>query len=329
MFETLRFMVIEDKDKDRDEVLNKLADLEFNIDYLLSEPATYTEAKEDLERFCNDLEVVFLDLNLPENDADAFPEKGRGRRLLQMIHSDLNRRPGVDIKVIIVSGEDLLDGWNDKNLYEAFPGTLISICQKTALDATLKASMKRLKKDPLLSRIQRAEIPIIDDYKILFAGHTGIESRLEAARRIVIQLVRNEVNCYFDDPNKTDDFADDLAGLIREFIEKRFSPDHANRRHVKQSRLIDGRWGDFLWRGAMLQHFYTVNSYRNIFIHIREQPYRAEECQKWQPDPENLISCEEGGVVGKMVGAIVREVVEWYLPWHENVYLHWKEKKQP
>jgi hypothetical protein len=324
MFENLRFMVIEDKDIDRNEVLDRLADAKFTGQNLLSSPANYSDAKEDLERYCSDLDIVFLDLNLPINQTDAFPEKGHGRRLLQMIHRDLNCRPGVDIKVVIISGEDLLDGWNDKNLYALFPGTLASICHKTALDVTLKASFKRLKKDPLLSRIKKADIPIIDDYKTIFAPETGIESRLECARRIAIQLVRNEVNCFYNDPLKSEDYADNLNGLIHDFIEDRFEMDQNNRRQVKQSQLINSNWCNFLWRGAMLQHLYTINSYRNIFIHINERPYQVLSGGTWQPDQATLARCEEGVVIGKMMGDIIREIIEWYLPWHETIYLPWK-----
>ncbi len=327
MFETLQFMVIEDKDTDRNEVLDRLADVDFVGDNLLATPATYNDAKEDLERHYKDLDVVFLDLNLPESENDAFPERGHGRRLLEMIHSDLNRRPGSDIKVIIVSGEDLLDGWNDKNLYEAFPSTLVSICQKTALDKTLKASFKRLKRDPLLSRIKKAGIDIVDDYKTLVSSGVGIETRLESARRIAVRLVRNEVDCFFDDPLKSVDFSDDLSSLIHRCVESRFRSDAGDRPRVKEKGLKQGRWEDFLWRGAMVQHFYTINSYRNIFIHMKEQAYRTGNGGIWQPDRESLDRCEEGVVVGKAIGDIVREIIEWYLPWHEKVYLPWKASK--
>jgi hypothetical protein len=37
-----------------------------------------------------------------------------------------------------------------------------------------------------------------------------------------------------------------------------------------------------------------------------------------------VLSAVEGGeVVGKLIEVAVSEILDWYLPWHEQVYLPW------
>lgn len=320
------FMVVEDRDADRAEVLNQLADMGFMRDHLLAEPGTYERAMEALEQHAARTDVVFLDLNIPRTEADTHADRGHGRGLLEYIHKTLNKRLGVDIKVIIVSGEDLLDGWNDRNLHELFPGTLVGICQKTCLEPHLKANLKRLRRDPLLSRAKKAGVDIVDDYRSVVEPANRIESRLESARRIAIFLLRNEVDHYNGRVDSCREFADDLHGLIRHHVEPRFGTDREGRSKVKLSLIKSpGGWGAFLWRGAMIQHLYAINSYRNTFAHMNEQPYRAGEDQVWQLDQTATSQCERGETVGTITAFMIKELLEWYLPWHEQVYRPWLE----
>ena len=324
MFEDLKFAVIEDKEADREEVHNRLAQAGFSPGNLMGRPATYEEALELLQCHATELDVVFLDLNLPRDARDSRPEKGHGHKLLKYIHDDINTRPRVHVRVVIVSGEDLLDGVSDELWYDRFRGTLASVAQKVNLDRTLKASLKRLRRDPILNSVRRLGVPIVDEYEIVFDGTAPVKERLEAARLLAIRVVRNEIEYTLSRPGCTDKYSDDLHGLIKDFIEERFAEDSNGRRHVKASMLNrPTHWGSFLWRGAMIQHLYAINSYRNLYVHIEEQPYSCVNSgqQTWKIPVEVMADAESGKFVGEIVAAMVVDILAWYLPWHEQVYL--------
>lgn len=325
MTEDLFFMVVEDEDAARDEVLDRLADHGFRRDNLLATPASYDDAQAAIAHDAHRLDVVFLDLNIPRNCTDAKPERGHGRGILEYIHRDLNTRPGVDIKVIVVSNEDLLDGFSDKNLEDAFRDTLVGICPKIALATMLPSRLKRLRRDPLLARIRRAQLSIVDEYLTLFDKQSGIEARLEAARRIAIRLVTNELDNHNGRLESCPKLRDDLFRLLRDQVEPRFLLEGEERGKVKCSAIGVEQWGTFLWRGAMMQHLYAINTYRNVFAHLNEQPYRVGGAESWSPDLGLTEKQEQGGNVGDVVALIVEDLLAWYLPWHEQVYRPWLE----
>ncbi len=327
MFETLKFIVVEDVERDREEVLNQLADAGFEVDNLLARPSSFQEAMEALSDHAEALDVVFLDLNLPRDDADPRPEKGHGRKLLDTIHRSYNPRCG--IRVVVVSSEELLDGFADQNMYDAWPKTLISIAQKSELSKTLKRSLKRLRKDPLAQQIRRAKVDgILEHYECVADGTQPVGERLKAARALALRLVRNEVDHHRGAVDSTRDYADDLNGLIRDHIEPRFAPGHDGRRYIDIGKIqSDGGWGAFLWRGAMVRHLHVLNQYRNTFVHLREQPYEGGSNGSWDVPRETMERVSSGQAAGTIAECIVRDLLDWYLPWHEQVYQPWLESK--
>ena len=333
MFEKFKFTVVEDKVPDREEIMNRLARAKFLPENQIGPPpTTYEDALELISTNAHELDVVFLDLNIPRNHKDSRPEKGHGHRLLEIIHDDLNKKSGVHVRVVIVSGEDLLDGMSDKVLLRTYKGTLVSIAQKAVLDETLKASLKRLRRDPLLARIRAADLNVLGEYECIFDSTQPIRERLEASRRLAICLVRNEADHYEGRFGATDSHADNLNGLIKDFIEIRFDPENPekpNLRRVKASQInTPGGWGAFLWRGAMVQHLYAINSYRNLYAHINAQPYAhpSDDGQEWKIPVESLREVDSGAAAGQIMEAIVKDLLLWYLPWHEQVYKPWFEE---
>jgi CheY-like chemotaxis protein len=322
MIDTLKFIVIEDSDDDRKEILLKLADFGFKKENRLGMADSYNTAKELLEEYADQINVVFLDLNLPIDSADGRAEKRNGVNLLTFIHKDLNRRPDSEIKVIVVSGEDLHDG-GDRDIWkEAYKDTLVDVVQKANLTTMLKAKIRMLKKDPLRSRISNNHLEILDQYDLVVDRTLPVKERLEAARTLAIKLVMNEMDVQNQSINSWLECIDDLNTLIKK-IEMRFEADQKGKRHVKQSAITTaGGWGAFLWRGHMVQHLYALNSYRNTFVHIEEQPFRTSNAthDQWTVPAEILTKMASGESVGKMVELIVKDLLEWYLPWHEQVY---------
>jgi hypothetical protein len=273
MIDSLKYSVVEDKETDLDEIFDRLSDAGFVGENCCGTAGTYEEAKALIEEHAKDMNVLFLDLNIPLNDQDGQPEKRHGTNILKLIHSDLNNRSGVDIRVIIVSGEDLDDGVQDEHYKELYKGTLVGIAQKANLPKMLKANIKRLRKDPLRNRIIRDELNVITFYDKVFDPNQPIKERLDAARSLSIRIVQNEVDFQNQQIGSSIQYADDLNGLIKYCIENRFNPVGGIKR-IKVSMINSpGGWGSFLWRGFLVQHLYAINSYRNLFVHIHEQPY--------------------------------------------------------
>ena len=328
MNDGIRFIVVEDKAEDRREVLSQLSDVGFVAENKLGVAETYEDAKELLEEYADRIDVVFLNLNIPRSLTDGRPEKSHGKAILEIIHADLNRRVGNDIKVIVVSGEDLQDGVYDKLFLEVYRGTLLGIVQKAELQRMLKASVRRLRKDPMRSRLRRAELDVVDHYDTVIDSGSPIKERLKSARSLAIRLAQNEVDHHLARRGASEAYADDLNGLIKDHIESRFSEDSSGQRRIKSSQITTpGGWGAFLWRGAMVQHLYAINSYRNRFEHAAGQSYRnqGQAPDTWSIPAELLHAVEDGGEVGKLAEITVRELLTWYLPWHEQVYLPWSK----
>jgi hypothetical protein len=331
MLDSLRFVVVEDKADDRREVLNRLSDAGLIPENKLGEAATYEEAKALLEERAQELNVVFLDLNLPRDTRDGWPERGHGKRLLDLIHTDLNRRPRVDIRVVVVSGEDIHDGMTDAMMRDHYAGTLIGITAKSELPTALKANLKRLQKDPLFGRLRRMGVDVLSDYQTLFDNTKPTIDRLESAKRLACRLVRYEGDYRRGKIGACDEYGEDINRAIKEIIEDRFEEDWRGRYVKIKSIKIGDSWNRFLWRGVMLQHLYTINSYRRAFVHLQEQPYASGEngTDEWMIPHEVRQRVEKGDNVAEMIELAVEELLEWYLPWHEQVYLPWAQKQEP
>ena len=201
MVDTLKFVAVEDTEQDLDELFDILGEAGFIGSNKLGTAGTYEEAKALIEDQARNIDVIFLDLNLPINEQDGRPEKRHGASLLKFVHSDLNYRANIDIRVIVVSGENLADGIQDDLLMKQYEGTLIGIVQKAHLPKMLKASIRRLKKDPLRNRIRRGQIDILDFYDLVIDPNQPIKERLKNARSLAIRLVQSEVDYHNQEVN--------------------------------------------------------------------------------------------------------------------------------
>lgn len=325
MYEDYKFLLVEDRNDDAREVLMQLNDAGFVPGSMLGRAETYDRAKELIEDNAANLNVVFLDLNIPRNESDGRPEKSHGGALLDLIHENLNRRFGIDIKVIVVSGEDLHDGMQSDIYKKHYKGTLCGIVKKSELSKMLKSSLKELRRDHLRSRIQRNNLDVLTQYDVIKDSSQPALERLKAARKIGIKLLQNEIDHHKGFLNSSADCADDLNGLLRNYVENRFSG------RVKISTVSHpGNWNIFLWRGTMIQHLYTLNSYRNTIEHLEEQPFRnvTNHPTIWEAPVELLSTLESGSSVTKIAELIVKDLLEWYLPWHEQVYVPWHSQLQ-
>lgn len=321
----LQVIIVEDKAEDLREVSNYLADSKVCEPEDVRSVATYDEARELIEDRASETDLILLDLNIPRNDQDRQPEKGHGRRLLEHVHN-LNKRSQANMNVIIVSAEELDEGWDNEMLKQLYAGTLVGSVRKDALSVMLKANLKRLRRDPLRNRIAKLGIQTLDEYDVVMNTERAPGDRLEKARSLAIKLARNEMDCFEGRIGASERYADNLHGLAED-LKRRFGASPDTRRPEIKADLIrtDGGWGSFLWRGWHVQHLYALNNYRRHFVHEEEQPYAgiASSPNAWQPPADVLDSLSHGRLLVQVVELIVRELLEWYIPWHEQVYMPW------
>ena len=170
---------------------------------------------------------------------------------------------------------------------------------------------------------------MLNHYECVVDSAQPVGSRLDAARKLAVRLVRNEVDHHRGAIGASDAYADDLNRLIHDHIESRFSANtNSGRRYIGVGAIEStGGWGAFLWRGAMVQHLYTLNSYRNDFTHLPEKPYADGNPCDWTFPRDTLDRVGSGEILGAVAEHIVRELLDWYLPWHEQIYIPWAQEQ--
>lgn len=322
----LRFAVIEDQPEQREEILNALQKAGLEYPNCVGEAASYSAARDLIDKHTEEIEVVFLDLNLPRDEGGSDLDKDHGYQLLDWVHSDLNVRPNVHVRVIIISGEYSDYGVRDRNFREQYEGTLVAIAPKNDLPDALAQSLAALNRDGLLEQMQALKMTIIDKYLVVMDPHASTLDRLEAGKEIACQLLINEGEFRNQKLGSCGKYSDRLNSAVKDLIEQRFEADSENRRRPSVKQLPTGKsWGNFVWRGLMYQHLYALNTYYNHYKHVSQQPYASPPGtpDEWTPLKVDLDYFTDGQDAAQIVQILVRELLRWYLPWHAQVYVPW------
>ncbi len=331
-----KVLVVEDQEEVRRAVINYLQ--RFGVcdaKSLLPPAGTYAEANMLIEKHGSELRLVSLDLNIPLDEHDGSPDNSNGGRLLERIH-ELNCQSDHQIRVIVVSGQEIAKGWNATNLMERFGETLIGVARKDEMPRSFVDQLQKLDQDPIRNAIVDLRIDVVEHYDVVFDPQQRIKERLKSARSLAIQLLRNELDVFTDMLGEGDSLGDDLPKLLTRitdrFAEKTIQLRNgkiATKRFVEAARIEQGDWESFVWRGSLLQHLYCLNNYRNDYEHIDDKPFRCLGGRKdsWQIPSETLHSLERGERLGQILELVIGDLLDWYLPWHEQVYLPWRRAK--
>lgn len=321
----LKFLVVEDNVQYQTEVLNQLGKADFSPENHLGTAGTYDDAKELLEQHAGNLDVVFLDLNIPRNESDPKPEDKHGTALLDLIHQDLNKRPGVNVRVIIVSGQDLAANEAAKGMMmNHYSPTLVGVVEKSAIVQMLKANLRRLRQDPVLKSLRRLGIPLETQWETLTDTSKPSLDRLNAGRLIAIRVAQNEIDFVEGREHSHPEYDDNLGGLCG-YLMNRFTKPEQSRRMVSAASICSpGGWGRFLWRGVLMEHFSSINTYWNAYKHLGDRPFHnpTQDPDEWRIPNDLMERGKDGEIVVKIVELAVRDLLEWYLPWHEQVLTH-------
>jgi CheY-like chemotaxis protein len=318
-----KFFIVEDNVQYQKEVLGQLARVGFEPDNHLGLAANYQDAKERLDELAQQLDVVFLDLNIPRSELDPKPEDKHGTALLDLIHGTLNHQPSTHIRVIVVSGQDMaINEATQKLLMDHYDGTLVGVVDKTAMADMLKANLKRLRRDPIASALSRMGISLVNEWNTLTDSSQATIRRIDAGRKIAIGLAQQEIDFFEGLTNAHPEFNDNLGGLSGHLM-GRFRPPEGKALVSMGTMATNSGWGGFLWRGVLMEHFRTINNYWNAFKHLDERPYDnpTSSPHAWQPPADQIEKRKRGDAVVQLVELMVRDLLEWYLPWHEQILL--------
>jgi CheY-like chemotaxis protein len=328
-----KVLIVEDREEERRSVINYLQRFRVCVAATLLPPAgTYAEACELLEKHGAELKLVSLDLNIPLDEQDGSADNSNGGKILERIH-ELNNRSDHQIRVIVVSGQEIAKGWNASNLMDRFGETLVGVARKDEMPRSFVDQLRKLDENPTRNALVDLKLDVVDHYDVVFDSQQRIKERLKSARSLAIQLLRNELDVFADNVGEGEALGDDLAALISRLTE-RFAEKTARRRDgtefkkrfIEAASIEKGGWESFLWRGSLLQHLYCLNNYRNDYEHIDDKPFHSIGGRKdaWEIPSNTLRSLERGERLGQILELMIGDLLDWYLPWHEQVYLPWK-----
>lgn len=332
----IKVLVVEDREEERRTVINQLQRYGVcNVDTLLSTAGTYVEACQLLDVHGPEIKLVSLDLNIPLDEQDASPDNDNGGRLLEYIH-DMNGKAENQIRVIVVSGQDIAKGWNASKWIEQFGETLVGVARKDQMPRSFIDQLQKLEENPLRNSLVDLNVGVVEHYDIIFDPQQRIKERLKSARNLAIQLMRNEIDVFKDTLGAGEAYGDNFGKLIscitdrfkEKTVKNRNGKEFTNR-YVEASLIQNGTWASFLWRGSLIQHFFCLNHYRNDYEHIADKPFHGVggEQDDWDIPSGTLKSLEHGERLGQILELIIGDLLDWYLPWHEQVYVPWLKTK--
>jgi CheY-like chemotaxis protein len=323
MLADLTYLIVEDKAKEATTLAEQLVAQGLDPGKC-SMARTASGARSEISSGGGNVDLVFLDLAIPDIDEKSVPDADHGHALLRWIHDDWNARHARRIRVAIVSGQYLLSGVLDEELRKRYEGTLIGIVIKGRPEM-LADCLAAVADDPLLDKLIGLRVGVDAEYRTIVDPASPVEKKCKAAIQLACRLVMNEGD-YRRGALGTCRYGDKLHLAIKEVIEARFKPPADNLPRVRKSNMISGEaWGHFLWRGAMVDHLYGINHYRNRNLHIADHDYVSEDptTDEWNPPNDVLQHFRSGADLAVIVREQVRALVKWYLPWHEQVYLPW------
>lgn len=321
MLSKLKYIIVEDRDQERVETENIAVEEGFDGENRIDWAGSYASAKESIQKNASLVDVIFLDLNLPESDARLDLNRDHGYKLLRWIHEDLNRkRPANPIRVVIVSGQHTLDGILDEDFRKKYSETLVAIAFKAELPESLRAAVRAVAEDGMLEKLRKAELNVRREYRKIIGPGVAVRDKLQAAKLIACRLLEFEGD-YWQRSIGSFKLGDDLKRGIETVIKIRFRDGW-----VQKNKMIRAEdWGHFLWRGTMIEHLYGVNNYRNRNEHMAAHDYRSENPADdgWNVPQDVLDRYMNGDDAVGIVKMQIDALLNWYLPWHEQVYIPW------
>ena len=246
----IKVLVVEDREEERRSVINHLQRFGVcNVDTLLPPAQTFAEACQLLDAHGPEIKLVSLDLNIPLDEQDATPDNSNGGKILERIH-ELNDQADHQIRVIVVSGQEIAKGWNASNLMDRFSETLVGVARKDEMPRSFVDQLQKLEQNPRRSALIDLKVDVVEHYDVVFDSQQRIKERLKSARTLAIRLVQNEIDVFQDSLGAGEAYGDDLGKLISRIADRfdektvvRRDGTEFKKRFVEAAAINSGTWG--------------------------------------------------------------------------------------
>ncbi len=328
MLRNVRYFVVEDREQSVRSVLQQARLAGFQAELKIGVAGTLSEATSVLNERWKDIDLVFLDLNIPAEAGDSHPRKDHGQKLLEVIHNDINRRGEHSIAVIIISGE--VDSEAERQLWvKHYAPTVLDLASKDNLTEDFRRCVQRYFEDPMKVEIRSIWPEGFANFDVVTDPSKSANDRSLAAIQLGCLMLKNidELESAADGLGASS--SSDLNTLIKEYLGRNFEPVSSDRPAQVYSNLRKLKRARDQWvlRGYIVEHLYSIHKYRNAIIHVSDTgPFHDGRggYGVWDANRDLISRLESAERTCKIIQLVVEDVVEWYLPWHERVYLAWK-----
>lgn len=325
MLRDVRFFVVEDREQSVRNVLQQARLAGFQPDLKIGVAGNLADATSALNEHWKDIDLVFLDLNIPADESDNHPRKDHGQKLLEIIHKDINQRGAHSIAVIIISGE--VDSEAERQLWvEHYSPTVLDLASKDNLTEDFRRCVQRYFEDPFKAALRSVWPEAFDNFDTVTDANKSANDRSLAALQLGCQMLKNIDEIESADEGIGTTSSSDLNTLVKEYLSRNFDPVSADRPHQVYSNLRKLKRSRDKWvlRGYLVEHIYSIYKYRNAIIHLSDTgPFHdgRNDYAIWSGDRDLITRLEKAERTCRIIQLIVEDVVEWYLPWHEQVFL--------
>lgn len=324
----VRYFVVEDRDESLRDVLQQARLIGLKTERKVGVARDLDTAIQQIAAKWQEIDLVFLDLSIPDDNKDSSLQgKDRGKKLLNLIHNDLNGRGGHRVSVIIISGE--VDDEIDQEVWvDNYQPTVIGFVPKDDMTAGFRRCILRYCDEGLSSRVRRLWAEAAPKYEEVTDQSKSANDRSLAAYELGCLLLKNVEDYECAKAGQAPSGSHDLNTLLRNYLQRNFQPSDGGALFSNLRRLR-GPAKEWVLRGYMVEHLYSLLKYRNAVIHLTDTgPFHdgKNDYGLWKECPDLLKRLNQAKGICEILTLIVQDILEWYLPWHQKVYLPWKSQ---
>lgn len=299
--------------------------------------ATYQDvesARAGLAAKWQEIDLLLLDLNIPLNSKDSLPEKRHGASILDFVLNDLNSRGNHKISVIIVSGE--VEPTVERGLWldGKYKSVLVGLAAKGQLSVTLPEILRSYCEDHYVA-VLRAHWPAAEQgFQTIINDEEDAERRTLACQTVASLMLKNIAQYERKLPDQNSIAGLQLKDLLNDYLVRNFNPANpANPKGVYPIlKHFKGPADSWVLRGYIVEYLSTINSFRNAFIHISDTgPFHngSSSYGLWTEFNDEISRLERGHRMCQMLVLLMKDVLDWYMPWHRKVYTSWLKTQTP
>ena len=323
----IRFAIVEDRDDAMEDLLVVIKGAGLSLGHCVGKWTDFDSARAGLDAKWRDIDILFLDLNIPLNASDSKPTKDHGRTMLDYIINDLNRRGPHKMSVVIVSGE-VHENYERELWLGNYKAIVVGLAMKGQLTTTLPGMLQSYCDDPYTAQLRSCWPGAETLFQTILDENETAQKRLLDCQTLASLMLKNIAQFERKLPDQSSIAGLQLKDLLTDYLVRNFKPTDPAKpwsvySSLKQLKVPTDSW---ILRGYIFEYLSTINSFRNSFIHQSDTgPFHdgSGAYGIWSESTDEIRRLEEGQRMCQMLVLLIKDVLDWYLPWHRKVYLPW------